>query len=590
MIVEANLQACTLLGVSRKDVIHQPLERFIAADDADTFQRHCQEILKTGTKQACQVRFLDKTGVAHWSHLESCALHDEEGRVVGWRAALSDISAQRQAEHDLSERTAQLRAILDHSPSLIFLKDLEGRYLHINRQFERTFHRTRQSIIGLTDQDIFPAEQAAVFRANDIAVMNAGRPLQFEEAAFHDDGPHTSIVSKFLLRHLDGTPYAVCGIATDITERKRAAETLRANETFTRAVLNSLSAHICVLDKEGIILRTNDAWKEFSRRDSAHALPSIDVGQHYLDVYRRAIVGGGAEVQVILDGIEAVLTGREPSFTQEYACHSPEEECWFLMRVTPLKRAQGVVISHADISERVRMARELERRAYLLGEKQGELESLAGRLIEAQEAERKRIARELHDDFNQRLAALSVDLESMERSPVAPVELMARQLAAIRVQVGQLSDNLHDLAYGLHPSLLDHVGLEVAARDHVVEFMKRTGLPVRFIASKVPGALSQEIATNLFRVMQESLQNVFKHARATEVTVKLCGSSKGIGLSVRDNGRGFDLEHKEAREKGLGLVSMRERARGLGGFLRIHSPGKEGTKICAWIPHAPELA
>ena len=192
------------------------------------------------------------------------------------------------------------------------------------------------------------------------------------------------------------------------------------------------------------------------------------------------------------------------------------------------------------------MARSLEDHVLLLGEKREELESLTGKLIEAQEEERKRIARELHDDFNQRLAALSVELESMERAPIAPPEPVARQLAEIRVQVGQLSDDLHDLAYKLHPSLLEHVGLEVAMRDHVSEFTKRTGLPVTFTAREVPGTLSPEIATNLFRVMQESLQNVSKHAQATEVMVSLSGSSKGIGLSVRDNGKGFDLENKDS--------------------------------------------
>jgi signal transduction histidine kinase len=136
--------------------------------------------------------------------------------------------------------------------------------------------------------------------------------------------------------------------------------------------------------------------------------------------------------------------------------------------------------------------------------------------------------------------------------------------------------------------LLDHVGLEVAMRDYIAEFTKRTGLPVTFMAREVPAALSPDVKTNLFRVMQESLQNVFKHAQANEVTVKLSGSSKGIGVSVRDNGKGFDLQDKGARIKGLGLTSMQERARLLGGLLRIHSLPKEGTKVCVWIPRSSE--
>jgi signal transduction histidine kinase len=113
---------------------------------------------------------------------------------------------------------------------------------------------------------------------------------------------------------------------------------------------------------------------------------------------------------------------------------------------------------------------------------------------------------------------------------------------------------------------------------------------VTFTAHKVPEQLSPDVATNLFRVMQESLQNAFKHAQATNVTVRLSGSSKGIGLSVRDNGKGFDFENKNSRVKGLGLVSMQERTRLLGGFLQIQSPPGEGVKVCAWIPHSRDGA
>jgi PAS domain S-box-containing protein len=583
-IVEANLRSGTLLGINRKELIGQPLARLFVSADQDIFHRHCQEVLKTGTRQTCELHLRKNVGTSCWIYLESLAVHEEPGRITHWRTALLDVSDRKFAELALSESEARLQAMLDHSPSLIFLKDLKGRYLEVNQQFERTFHLIRQGIIGKTDHDIFPPEQATAFQANDLKVMEAGRSLQFEEVALHNDGPHTSIVSKFPLRRLDGTPYAICGITTDITERKIAEEALRASEAFARAVLDSLSAHVCVLDKDGVILKTNDVWTEFVRQHADGVFIIGEVGDNYLDHCRHIATADTSGGQTILKGIEAVLTEDQPSFSGEYHAPLMEEDRWFLMRVTQLKGAEGVVISHTDISERVGMGQVLEQSVLLLGKKREELESLTGKLIEAQEEECKRIARELHDDFNQRLAALSVELESMERTPIAPPGPVARQLAAIRAQVGHLSDDLHDLAYRLHPSLLEHVGLEVALRDHVAEFTKRTGLPVTFDAREVPAMLSQEIATNLFRVMQESLQNVSKHAQATRVTVRLSGSSNGVGLSVRDNGKGFDLESKNARVKGLGLVSMQERARGLGGFLRIHSLPSNGTKVCAWIP------
>jgi PAS domain S-box-containing protein len=504
-------------------------------------------------------------------------------------AFVRDITERKRAETELCESDARLRAILDNSPGMVFLKDTEGRYLHVNCQFERAFHMTREQVVGKTDEAIFVPEQAAAFRANDLKALQAGVPLEFEEVAMHDDGPHTSIVSKFPLFGGDGKPYALCGITTDITWRKIAEEALQASDVFTRAVLDSLSAHICVLNQDGTILKTNDAWKEFSQQHVGNVFTLGKVGDNFLDCCRHIIIAGDTSTsQAILKGVEAVLRGDQLRFSAEYRTLLPEVPHWFLMRVTPLKASKGVVVSHTDISRRVRMGLELEQQLLLLGHKQVELESLTGKLIEAQEQERRRIARELHDDFNQRLAALAVELETLERRPDAFPEPVVQQLTAVRDHVGQLSDDLHNLAYRLHPSLLEHVGLECAVRDHVTEFMKRTGLPVTLTAREVPGTLAPAVATNLFRVMQESLHNVFKHARATEVTVKLSGSSKGIGLSVRDNGQGFDLEGKAARLKGIGLVSMQERMRLMGGFLRIHSLPTDGTKVCAWIPRARE--
>ena len=239
--------------------------------------------------------------------------------------------------------------------------------------------------------------------------------------------------------------------------------------------------------------------------------------------------------------------------------------------------------SECGMANRSLLAEVIERRRA-----EEELKFMTGKLIQVQEEERRRIARDLHDDFNQRLAALSVELATIERTLGASSEPIPRQLAAIRGQIVQLSNDLHDLAYKLHPSLLEHVGLEIALRDHVAQFTKQTGLPVTCIAREVPGALPPEIATALFRVMQESLQNVFKHAQATAVTVRLSGSSKGIGVSVRDNGKGFEVRSPSVQRAGLGLVSMQERARLLGGFSRIRSCSAHGTRVGAWIPLSQE--
>jgi PAS domain S-box-containing protein len=147
-------------------------------------------------------------------------IRDGDGRPLYFIAQIQNVTERHRVTAELRESEARLQAILDHSPTLIFLKDTAGRYLLVNQEFEHLFQLTRQDIVGKTDAELFSPGQAAAFRANDLKVLQANAPLQFEELAFHDDGPHTSIVFKFPLRDEAGTPYL--GTYTIISFRRSA--------------------------------------------------------------------------------------------------------------------------------------------------------------------------------------------------------------------------------------------------------------------------------------------------------------------------------------------------------------------------------
>lgn len=164
---------------------------------------------------------LRKDGSVFWANVIITPLRDAAGQLYGYGKVTRDLTARRQLEERLRDNEARLRAFLDHSPEVIFMKDFDGRYLHVNAQFEARFGLDERTIIGKADAELFPPAQAAAFSANDQMVLASGVPLQFEETAQYADGPHSNIVSKFPLRDATGKINGIGGIATDITERKR---------------------------------------------------------------------------------------------------------------------------------------------------------------------------------------------------------------------------------------------------------------------------------------------------------------------------------------------------------------------------------
>ncbi len=206
---------------------------------------------------------------------------------------------------------------------------------------------------------------------------------------------------------------------------------------------------------------------------------------------------------------------------------------------------------------------------------------LSGRLITAQERERARLARELHDDITQRLARLAIDVGRCEQgtAELTPAE-MARE---VREGLVRLSDDVHALSYRLHPSVLEDLGLATALQAEGERFTRCESIPVGVKLRDIPESLPRESALCLFRVAQEALRNVARHARARMVEVALRSLDGGLQLAVRDDGRGFDPAVQGAHPS-LGLASMRERVHLLAGELDIESAPGHGTTVVAWVP------
>lgn len=180
------------------------------------------------------------------------------------------------------------------------------------------------------------------------------------------------------------------------------------------------------------------------------------------------------------------------------------------------------------------------------------------------------------------LAALSIELGTLDAQLESPEAARVR-LSSIEARVESLSDEVRRISHQLHPSILEHAGFVAALRSHCQAFGKQTEINVRVSTNNVPERIDPMVASSLFRLSQEALQNVAKHSSATEVIVTVAGDGEGIEISIVDNGKGFDLS-KVRKLGGLGLVSMKERAHSLGGRLSIRSSPQRGATIEVWVP------
>jgi len=507
--------------------------------------------------------------------------HEQTNRhhAVQLSAAIRDITERKRAEAKLCESEARLQAILDNSPGMVFLKDVDGRYLHVNRQFERAFHITREQVVGKTDEAIFEPEQAAAFRANDLKVFQAGVPLEFEEVAIHDDGLHTSIVSKFPLYDGGGQPHALCGITMDITDRKRVEEALRRSEERYRSIFENAVEGIFQTTLDGKYVAVNPALARMYGYDSPEdmiATITNIASQLYVDPGRRDEFIHLMQEQGEVTGFEALVYRKDGS------------RIWISESVRAVRDLSGTVVGYEGRVEHITERKLGEERLRTTLE---EVRLLSGRLATVQEEERTRIARELHDELGVGLTCLKIDLSRLATIVGDDIGDAARaklddKVRSMVEQVDGTIASVQRLVTQLRPALLDDLGLVAAIEWQCLDFQKRTGIPCTCVTSADDIAMESERARALFRICQEALTNTARHAQATAVAVKLESRNDFLQLVVADNGVGIP-DTKVSDRRSLGLLGMRERAALFGGEITIQGHPEKGTTVTTCLPRCP---
>lgn len=342
-------------------------------------------------------------------------------------------------------------------------------------------------------------------------------------------------------------------------------------ETLLRAIVEACAASVAVLDESGALLYVSKPWLQSMEDD---CLPA---GRHLLDLkYLERWNNSNAEsdrAYGLDEDIQDILDGKVTEFNNEYWCPGLNQSRWFVVHATRLELPGSTgafrVLLNSEDTTRTRQAEEAVR-------------DLGGRLITAQEEERSRVARELHDDLNQRMALLSIELAQLAQRIPADQDNTRQSIHTVWARAQEISSEIQRVSYQLHPSKLDHLGLLSAVKSVCNEVGAHHEIKITFRENGIHGVLNKEVTLCLYRIVQESLRNIIKHSGASEATVTLGGSEKFVHLSISDTGHGFDAGSKEAKV-GLGLISMRERLRLVSGVIAIHSNAR-GTKIDVSVP------
>ncbi len=349
---------------------------------------------------------------------------------------------------------------------------------------------------------------------------------------------------------------------------KKLKEALRESERRFRDLAENASDWIWEMDTEGKYVYSNPVVESL-----LGFRPDEMLGKYFYDFFpdkeREALVH---------TTFQTMAEGKPISSLDAHYIHKDGREIILEAKGVPFFDKAGNLLGYRGINRDVTARKRAEERIH----------SLTGQLMKAQETERQRLSRNLHDLVGQNLSALIIGIDTLfDDQPKVP-SAMRQRLAELSKMVQGTITAVRDLAYGLRPTSLDQLGLAKTVLQYCEEFSGRTGVKVDFFAPGLDNLkLASDIEIALYRLIQEGLNNVKKHADATNATIRLVASFPNIILRIEDNGKGFDAENRLAsaiNEKRMGLVSMEERVALRGGKMRIESRPMQGTKIFIEVP------
>ena len=561
-LLSLNELPAKLLGYTREELLNMPLRNIVIPEARAQFDDSLLSIQKDGFVKGSMV-VITKTGERRiWEYHNTLRTEGVTEPVV--RGMAHDITDRKLLERALRLSEEKFAKAFHSSPVEIVITTLEeDLFLDVNASFERNSGFTRDEVLGHTSIELGmwnnPEDRAQLIE--DIA--KHGR-LQDREISFRTKSGKTRVTLYSAEQIKIGDKQCLLTVAQDITERKRAQDALRKTEEQFSAILKHSPNLLFLKDVEGRYLLINKEYrKTFQfKRDQI-------IGKKDIEVFPpdQAAIFRGSDLQV--------LEARAPMEFEEVAIHGDGPHTSIVQKF-PLFDEGGEIYAICgfvtDITERKRAEDNLRR--------------LSGRLLRLQDDERRRISRDLHDSTGQNLVALATMIGQLSRSGRLDGFKSRTLLSECKTLADQCIREVRTLSYTLYPAVLDGVGLAGAIRDFVKGFSKRSGIHVDLEMSSSLRRMARNIELALFRVVQEALTNIQRHSGSQKAKLRIDGDSM-LTLEISDFGRGINANQEEKAgpsiEFGVGISSMRERVKLIGGRLEIDSSGK-GTTLLVTVP------
>jgi PAS domain S-box-containing protein len=473
------------------------------------------------------------------------------------------VEERKQATEALGESEGKFRSVFRDAGMGMAIVSADGHFLASNPAFSTFIGYTEEELLGRTVESFTHPEDWPMFSRKLSQALADGASFQgVEKRCLHKNGKVLcGECSASLIRDMHGKPQYFVAEVLDITERKRSEQTLRESEQRFRRVADSAPVLIWMSGIEKLCTFFNQGWLNFTGRTMEEEMGNgWASGVHPDDLARCLRIYTGA-----FDArLEFEMEYRLKRFDGKYR--------WIVDYGVPRFESDGTFCGYIgtciDITDRKLNAESLE--------------ELSGRLIAAQEEERGRIARELHDDFSQRLALLGIGLSRLWKRLPESDEGERTLVRELWNRTQEISSDVHRLSHQLHSSKLEHVGLGPGLMGLCEEISEKYGIQVEFIERGAAFQIPKDLALCLFRIAQEALSNVVKHSQAKQAQVELSYATGEIRLRIVDAGLGFDVVSGSA-DAGIGLVGMRERLRLVRGRLSVHSAPARGTEILAEV-------